>query len=113
MNEPWTEKGIALLEMAAGQGHAYAMGALAEFHHQREEKKQAIQWFTKAAEAGLPDAMFNVGLMRDKGDGVAAPDYPAAAGWFRRAFDAGNADAAMNLSHMHSHGRDGGAWHRR
>ena len=74
---------MALLEKAAGQGHAYAMNALGGIHRVRMEHEHAIEWYTKGAEAGLPKAMFNFGLMLDHGEGMAAPDYPAAAGWFR------------------------------
>jgi len=97
------------LEKAAGQGHAYATDTLGCIHRERKEHEQAVAWFTKAAEAGLPHAMFNLGALLDEGLGVAAPDYPAAAGWYRRAADAGDGDAAVNLSHMYSVGR-GGAW---
>jgi len=43
---------MALLEKAAGQGHAYAMQKLGRIHHVREEHQQAIEWSTKGAEAG-------------------------------------------------------------
>ena len=49
------------------------------------------------------------GVLLDKGDGVAAPDYPAAAGWYTRAADAGIGSAAVNLTSMYSVGR-GWAW---
>jgi len=49
------------------------------------------------------------GVLLDKGDGVAAPDYPAAAGWYTRAADAGIGDAAANLAAMYTVGR-GRAW---
>jgi len=100
---------MALLEKAAGQGHAYAMETLGGIHYEREEHEQAVAWFTKSAEAGLPKAMFNLGACLDKGEGVAAPDYPAAAGWYRRAAEARHGDAAANLSRMYSVGR-GWAW---
>jgi len=45
----------------------------------------------------------------NKGEGVAAPDYPAAADWYRRAADAGIGQAAANLSNMYRLGR-GRAW---
>jgi len=48
-----------------------------------ECKPLAVGWFTKAAEAGLAKAMFNVGRCLDTGDGLAAPNYPAAADWYR------------------------------
>jgi len=101
---------MALLEKAAGQGHAYAMQTLGSIHRAWKEYEQAVKWVTEGAEAGLPKAMFDLGCHLDSGQGVAAPDYPAAAGWFRRAADAGHADAANNLSNMYTLGR-GGAWH--
>jgi hypothetical protein len=39
--------------------------------------KSNLRRYTKAAESGLPQAMFDLGLLLDKGTGVAAPDYPA------------------------------------
>jgi TPR repeat protein len=74
---------VALLEKAAGQGHAYAMHALGSIHNVRDEHEQAVRWYTKAAEAGLPRAMFELGNMLNQGLGVAAPDPPAAAVWYR------------------------------
>ena len=88
---------MALLEQAAGQGHAYAMDMLASIHRTRGEHEQAVVWATKGAEAGLPKAMFHIGVCLDEGQGVAAPDYPAAAEWYRRAAAAGHGYAAYNL----------------
>jgi len=102
---PCAQEGVELLEKAAGQGHAYAMDALADMHYNREEHEQAVKWATKGAEAGLPKAMYNLGISLDKGEGVPAPDYPAAADWYRRAADAGVGEAAVNLCHMYSVGR--------
>ena len=105
---------MALLEMAAGQGHAYAMNMLGQTHDKRKKFEQAVTWYTKAAEAGLPIAMFNLGCSldgQDQGEGGAPPDYPAAAAWYRRAADAGNGDAAVNLATMYMSGR-GRAWHK-
>ena len=85
------------------------MHVLGDIHRARNELEQAVVWYTKGAEAGLPDAMFAHGCTFDMGQGVAAPDYPAAADWFRRAADAGVGGAAGNLSGMYSVGR-GRAW---
>jgi hypothetical protein len=98
------EEGMALLEKAAGQGHAYAMNALAGIHHVRKEYELALQWYLKGAETGLPVAMFNFGFALDAGD-ITTPDYLAAAGWYRRAGEAGHDVAANNLSHMYAVGR--------
>ena len=43
---------MALLEKAAGQGHAYAMQMLASIHRTRKEHEPALKWDTKGAEAG-------------------------------------------------------------
>jgi TPR repeat protein len=100
---------MALLEQAAGQGHAYAMYELGCICDDRKEHEQAVEWFTKGAEAGLPRAMFNLGSLLDNGEGVAAPDITAAAVWYRRAADAGDGKAANHLSNMYTLG-NGRAW---
>ena len=99
---------MALLEKAAVQGHVYAMHALGSFHRKREEHQQTVKWWTKAAEAGLPIAMFHLGCCLDQ-VGVAAPDNPEAAVWYRRAADVGHGAAASNLSMLYHFGR-GRAW---
>jgi len=85
------------------------MHTLGSIHAVRKEYEQAIKWFTMGAEAGLPRAMFSLAYRLEQGEGVAAPDYPAAAGWYRRAADAGVGDAAVNLCNLYTLGR-GWAW---
>ena len=85
------------------------MDAMGSIHQVRSEYEQAVAWFTKAAEIGLPKAMHDLGCRLDTGEGLAAPDYPAAAGWYRRAADAGVGAAAVNLNQMYTVGR-GWAW---
>jgi TPR repeat protein len=101
---------MALLEKAAGQGHAYAMHELGSIHRRRKEYDQALGWYTKGAEAGLPQAMFNLGCSLDDGWGsnsTRGADVPAAADWYRRAADApgGFGPAAVNLRSMYIVGR--------
>ena len=93
------------MRKAAGQGHMYAMSALGNKHHVRKEYKQAVHCFTKAALAGLPQAMLMLASMLEGGEGVPAPDYSAAVGWYRRASDAGVGDAAQNIAAMYAVGR--------
>ena len=92
---PKSDEGVALLEKAAGQGQAYAMSVLGSIHRVRKEHERSMEWTTKAAEAGLPEAMFSLAYCLDKGEGVAAPDPPAAMGWFRCAADAGHGGAVQ------------------
>ena len=87
---PQSDEGVALQEKAAGQGHVHAMYALGGIHNVRKEHEQDVLWTTKAAEAGLPEAMFSLGCCLDNGEGVAAPDPMAAMDWYRRAADAGH-----------------------
>jgi TPR repeat protein len=107
--QPCPEEGEAFLEQAAEQGHAYAMNTSAHVHDARNEHEQAVGWYTKGAEAGLPKATFGLACCLEQGLGVAAPDYLAAAGWYRRAADAGNGEAAENIAQMYAVGR-GRAW---
>ena len=88
----------------------YAMFAVGRIHDVRKDHKQAVEWYSKGAEAGLPKAMFGIGCCLEEGKGVAAPDHLAAVVWYRRAADAGHAFAAANLGQMYSLGR-GWAWH--
>ena len=80
----------------------HAMGCI---HDERNEHEQAVEWYTEGAEAGLPQAKFNLGICLEKGEGVAAPDYPAAADWYRRAAEADHGGAANNLANLYALGR--------
>ena len=99
---------MALLEKAAGQGHAHAMHTIGSIHEARKEHDHAVRWYTKGAEAGLPDAMYNLAVALDMGQGVAVPDYPAAADWYKRAAALGHGAAANNLGGMYTLGRGRG-----
>lgn len=57
---------------------------------------RAYAWYLKAAEAGLPEAEFNVAAMLDSGRGV-RPDAAEAATWYARAAARGDRRAAYNL----------------
>jgi TPR repeat protein len=81
------------------------MYALGTIHCVWKEFDQAVGWFTKGAEAGLPDARYDLGCCLDEGEGVATPDCLAAADWYRHAADAGHGSAAHNLSTMYTLGR--------
>lgn len=57
---------------------------------------RAREWFEKAAAAGYPNAMFNIGWMYDQGEGV-PQDYAQARQWFEKAAASGNAYAMLDL----------------
>ncbi len=63
----------------------------------------AFSAYRRAAQAGLPEAEFNVGVMLDSGRGV-APDLAQAATWYARAALHGNRRAAYNLGQLYENG---------
>ncbi|MDR2444101.1 MAG: sel1 repeat family protein [Deltaproteobacteria bacterium] len=72
-----TEKGLKYLNAAADQGLTAAIkeqGALYYFGNlgTTRDLTKALEIFTKAAEAGDPEAMKNVGIMYSSGEGVGA-----------------------------------------
>ena len=60
-------------------------------------------WYRKAADQGIAEAQFNLGVMYRDGQGV-TQDYAEAVKWFRKAADQGNADAQFNLGVMYRNG---------
>ena len=61
-----------------------------------QDYAEAARWFRKAADQGLAEAQFNLGIMYDGGQGV-AQDYAEAVRWFRKAADQSLAAAQFNL----------------
>ncbi len=63
-----------------------------------------VAWFQRAAEAGSPEAEFNVGVMYDRGLGIER-NAEKAVEWYRKAVEAGVAPAKHNLALMLREGR--------
>ena len=63
-----------------------------------------VAWFQRAAEAGSPEAEFNVGVMYDRGFGIGR-NAEKAVEWYRKAVEAGVAPAKHNLALMLREGR--------
>jgi Sel1 repeat len=68
-----------------------------QYHH-------ALKLWSAAAQAGDPQAAFNLGLLYDLGDGV-AESAETAFTWYRRAAQAGLPSAAFNVGVMYDSGR--------
>ncbi|MER9232166.1 sel1 repeat family protein [Mesorhizobium sp. M0622] len=64
----------------------------------------AFDMYRRAAEAGLPEAQFNVAIMLDSGRGV-SPDMAQAATWYARAASHGIRRAAYNLGQLYEAGQ--------
>ena len=74
-----------LLGAAAAVGNFFLMGLTVQSAVQKEEKdaKQAVSWYKKAAEQGVPEAQFNLALCYYDSIGT-HPDTAAARQWLRK-----------------------------
>jgi TPR repeat protein len=78
---------------------------LAEAQHYLDAKDydKALPLLQKAADAGDPAAIFNLGLLYKNGQGV-PQDYSKARPFFQKAAEAGNAAAMYNLGRLYMYG---------
>ena len=58
-----------------------------------------MEWFTSAARAGNPTAMYNLGLCLENGLGTKA-DPEAALSWYRKAAELGKPEAKQKLEQI-------------
>ena len=95
--------------VAAVAGHRearFALAALLAKSAVEADKKEAVEWFAKAHEAGHRAAANRLGEMYRDGSGVLQqPDK--ARNLFQRAADQGNVDAMYNLARMQNDGLGG------
>lgn len=102
------DEGLALLRQAGELGETRAMVELGELlmegggGHTRDEE-EALQWFTRAADAGVVKGMLYVGEFYELGMGAPENDELAVY-WYRRAADRGSPDATYNLGKMYEGG---------
>lgn len=64
---------------------------------------QALEWYTRSAEGGYRDAMYNVGNMYYEGRGT-SKDPSKAVEWWKRASDAGDTMSAYNVACCYASG---------
>jgi len=60
---------------------------------------EAARWFLKAAEQGIADAQFKIGVILEEGRGV-RKDPASAEVWYGEAAEQGHADAKKRLDKM-------------
>ena len=70
----------------------------------RSDPKLAAEWHERAASQGLANAQYQLGLLYERGEGVARDDA-AAARWYRQAAQQGEVAAQTNLGLMYRDGR--------
>ena len=68
-----------------------------------KDYKQAVYWFTKAANQGYAAAQYNLGVCYNNGEGV-AQDYKQAVYWYTKAANQGDAGAQCNLGVCYKRG---------
>ena len=68
-----------------------------------ENNRQAVYWYTKAAQQGDTDAQFLLGIMYDEGDDV-PEDKAQAVYWYTKAAEMGDETAQYNLALMYFYG---------
>ena len=68
-----------------------------------QDHAEAVRWYRRAAEQGLAEAQYNLGVMYAKGEGV-PQDHAEAMRWYRRAAEQGDASAQGILGHMYYNG---------
>jgi TPR repeat protein len=68
-----------------------------------QDPSLAFRWYRRAADAGLPEAEFNVAVMLDSGRGV-GKNLTEAANWYGRAAARGNRRAQYNLALLYDAG---------
>jgi TPR repeat protein len=66
-------------------------------------KKESMDYLSKAAARNNPAAMFEIGMMYYFGEGV-AENYPTAMGWFKKAAEKNHIDALEYIGSMYSLG---------
>ena len=68
-----------------------------------QDKAQALEWYTKAADQGCAEAQYNLGSMYKNGRGVKQDNVKALA-WYTKAANQGCAEAQFDLGIMYKNG---------
>lgn len=96
-------KGVELLNQAVTQGYGPAMVQLGEFALQKNEKEQALQWFTKAGESQNDQAYLDLAqvYLQEK-----SPIYDPKTGfmWVLKAAQNGSAEAKRKVAELYQKG---------
>ena len=88
----------------AEHGDASAQLFLGYIFSEARNYKEAVKWYTKAAEQGHVDAITMLGVIYYGGEGV-AQDYKEAVKWYTKAAEQGQAGAQHNLGNMYRKGQ--------
>jgi len=102
------ERGFALYELAARQGHALAQNMLGIFYGRGEivemNQETSAQWHRLAAEQGHPDGQSNLGRLYFFGL-LAQSSYDEAVKWYRLAAAQGHPEATFMIDYCYTNGQ--------
>ena len=101
-------KALQLLETAAEAGYPLAMTRLGEMmiaqHYRGNGEYFGRPWIQKAADAGEPDALNDLGWMAMKTPVGVAPPVRDALSYFSKAAGHGSCPALLNIGNLYLHG---------
>ena len=94
---------------AADQGFSFAQANMGfVFKGGRgvpQSNVEAFRWYTKAANQGIAEAQFQLGVMHEHGKGGVVQSDAKSAHWWRKAADQGNIHALYGLGVLYQGGR--------
>lgn len=94
---------VAELEDAIAAGNRSAYASLGSKYVDGEgvevDERRAFELFTRGAELGSIDCMFNLGLFYEKGLGGYLPDNKSAARWYKKAAEKGSASGSFSYAY--------------
>lgn len=102
------EKGTDILKYCAIRGDKRAQRLLGNCYYKgkgfTQDYRQALKWFTKAADQGDESAQYILGFCYYTGRGI-EQDYAKAEEWYLKAAEQGNADAQYKLGYCYFNGK--------
>ena len=90
------KNGYVLAQHSLGTIYAEGIGV-------KQNYKEALKWYRKAAAQGHAKSQFSLGLLYYRGNGVNR-DLKASANWYQKAAEQGDAEAQTNLARMYVKG---------
>ena len=104
-NLPQTVKAIEALAFSGNSEAQHDLAAIYTAGHGgvQQDFKRAALWFREAAEAGIANARYNLGVLNHQGLGVDR-DLDTALYWYREAAKLGHPEAQYNLGIAHIEG---------
>lgn len=103
------QEALSIWKIAAKQGETQSLRLLCSIYHDGmgiiyTDYEQAMIWCGLAAQKGIKEAQYTLGLMFDNGRGVQS-NYSAAANWYLQSANQNYAPAQINLGLLYINGQ--------